>query len=117
MSGTITQITRVFKYGSLNLDDPGREMSAAQVKDFYADVYPELTQAGIEGPDYTDTQEVYEFKKAVGTKGITVVEAADMELEGEDPDTGLMSSLKKAFAKKSTGATVILPPSEAVGVV
>jgi PRTRC genetic system protein C len=113
----IEQLTRVFKYGSLNLEDPGREMSAQEVKDFYADVYPELTQAGIEGPDYKDLQEVYEFKKAVGTKGWTVLEASELELEGEDPDADMMKDLGKAFITNNRGSKVVEPPSEILGVV
>ena len=118
---SIQQITRVFKYGSLVLDDPGREMTAAEVKDFYADVYPELTQAVIEGPDYTDTQEVFEFKKAVGTKGLTVRQAARMEPPPEsknddvDVDFKFMDSVHKAAL--STAGEPELVPSEALGIV
>ncbi len=118
---SIQQITRVFKYGSLELDDPGREMSAAEVKDFYADVYPELTQAGIEGPDYTDTQEVFEFKKAVGTKGITVRQvartepSADTKITDEDVDFEFMKRVHKAAL--STAGDPEAPPSEALGIV
>ncbi len=117
----IQQITRVFKYGSLVLDDPGLEMSAADVKDFYADVYPELTQAGIEGPDYTDTQEVYEFKKAVGTKGLTVRQAARTEPQpddgGDDADVDFKFMDKVHNAALDTHGEPAPPPSEALGIV
>lgn len=68
MSVTVQQ-TRIFKYGALVLDDPGADMSLNEVKEFYGEVYPELTQSNIEGPEITDEGLVYEFRKTVGTKG------------------------------------------------
>jgi PRTRC genetic system protein C len=65
----ITQLERVFLYGTARLADPDSSMSPQEVKEFYSMMYPELTTAEIEG--FTENGEVieYTFKKAVGTKG------------------------------------------------
>jgi len=66
----VRNAARKFKYGSLDLEDPGMEMSPDEVRNFYAGVYPELTQSVIEGPEYNDDGSItYSFSKAVGTKG------------------------------------------------
>lgn len=65
----IIELTRVFKYNSLDLADPGPAMSAEQVRDFYANLYPEIVSAAIEGPEQRDDKLVYTFRRAVGTKG------------------------------------------------
>jgi len=66
----VKNATRNFKYGSLNLEDPGTEMTPEEVRNFYAGVYPELTQSVIEGPEYNDDGSItYSFSKSVGTKG------------------------------------------------
>ncbi len=67
---------RVFKYDNMVLDDPDPKMTPEEVKEFYAEIYPELTQAGIEGPEQDGETLEYEFDKAVGTKGISVEEIA-----------------------------------------
>ncbi len=67
---------RVFKYDNMVLDDPDQKMTPEEVKEFYAEIYPELTQAGIEGPEQDGETLEYEFDKAVGTKGISVEEIA-----------------------------------------
>ena len=64
-----TEITRKFKYNGITLDCPGLEFSPAEVKDIYTNAYPELTNAVIEGPIQTGDKLVYEFRRAVGTKG------------------------------------------------
>ncbi|MBI5642651.1 MAG: PRTRC system protein C [Deltaproteobacteria bacterium] len=61
---------RTFKYNSLTLQDPDPGMGPEEVKAFYSSIYPELTQAVIEGPEYDDLQGMtYEFRRAIGTKG------------------------------------------------
>jgi PRTRC genetic system protein C len=62
-------VNRIFKYNSLILDDPDPKWSIEEVKDFYANAYPELTQSIIEGPDVSDEGLTYTFRKSVGTKG------------------------------------------------
>ena len=43
-------LPRIFKYNTMHLDDPDPKMSPEEVKEFYSNIYPELTQAEIEGP-------------------------------------------------------------------
>lgn len=61
---------RTFKYNSLTLQDPDPSMGPEEVKAFYSSIYPELTQAVVEGPEYDDLQGMsYEFRRSIGTKG------------------------------------------------
>ena len=61
---------RTFKYNSLTLQDPDAGMGPEEVKAFYSSIYPELTQAVFEGPDYDELQcMTYEFRRSMGTKG------------------------------------------------
>jgi len=48
---TSKEAVRIFKYGSLELQDPDPSMTPEQVREFYSSVYPELTQSVIEGPE------------------------------------------------------------------
>ena len=124
----ITRLKRIFKYGALDLDDPGREMSPEEVKDFYADIYLELTQANIEGPEFVGDEERYEFRKAVGTKGqksplgrgeggfLTLREAAALE-PGPDEDLELMRQVAEAVFPDHENGEAMLPPSEAQGLI
>lgn len=129
MSTKIVQVERIFKYGGTVLDDPDPAMSPAEVKDFYADIFPELTQAVIEGPEYSDTQAVYTFEKKVGTKGVTVnALAAGLALvdgmsdaarpSSEDMESGGLD-LHRKVARALTGSEgePLLPPSDTLGVV
>ena len=65
----VKALVRVFRYGALELEDPDPKSTAEEVKEFWGDVYPELTQAIIEGPDYKEDRAEYTFRRAVGTKG------------------------------------------------
>ena len=40
-------LARTFRYNTIILDDPDPDMTPEQVKEFYANIYPELTQANI----------------------------------------------------------------------
>jgi PRTRC genetic system protein C len=51
------------------LSDPGQGMSPEEVRTHYAQVYPELASAGIEGPSVQDGKQVYVFTGSVGVKG------------------------------------------------
>ncbi len=72
---------RIFKYNSLILDDPDPKWSIEEVKDFYANAYPELTQSIIEGPDVSDEGVTYTFRKSVGTKGNETVSIGQIAYE------------------------------------
>lgn len=65
----IQTLTREFRYNSVVLADPNPALTLVQVRDFFANVYPEITSADIEGPVQTGAKEIYTFRRAVGTKG------------------------------------------------
>jgi len=62
-------LPRVFRYNSVELEDPGIEHDPVDVRNLYSATYPEITSAAIEGPEVKDGKRVYTFRKAVGTKG------------------------------------------------
>jgi PRTRC genetic system protein C len=65
----VSQAVREFKYNGVALKDPGAEYSIEQVREFYSTIYPEIVNADIEGPENVGNKVVYEFRRAVGTKG------------------------------------------------
>lgn len=72
----IQNLTREFRYNGVALADPGAMLSLPQVRDFYANVYPEITSADIEGPQQVGNKQIYTFRRAVGTKGARASETA-----------------------------------------
>lgn len=72
----IQNLTREFRYNGVVLPDPGQMLSLTQVRDFYANVYPEITSADIEGPEQVGGKVIYTFRRAVGTKGASAREVA-----------------------------------------
>ena len=65
----IEALKRTFSYNAIELADPGAALTPHQVKDFYTAVYPDLTNAEIEGPVVNGSTHAYTFRRAVGTKG------------------------------------------------
>ncbi len=65
----IQTLTREFTYNGVALADPNPAFTLPQVRDFYANVYPEITSADIEGPKQVGAKAIYTFRRAVGTKG------------------------------------------------
>ena len=125
MPATLQKIKRVFEYNNLKLDDIDG-MTPEEVKDFYSNIYPQLTQAEIDGPELKNDSEVYVFRKAVGTKGITVRElAAGKGLpipEMSPKNIALMTDvaaavLTTAYYGDDEGTSFILPPGEVLEVV
>lgn len=51
------------------LADPDPARSPEQVMSLYANQYPELTTATVDGPHYSDDGIEYLFKTTIGTKG------------------------------------------------
>jgi len=73
-------LARKFKYNTITLDDPDPKWTPEKVKEFYSNVYPELTQAVIMPPSIGEDGLEYKFEKTYGTKGvITVTELAERE--------------------------------------
>lgn len=95
------ELVRIFKYNSVDLQDPGSQYSAEAVRDFYAATYPEIVSAGIDGPEEKDGKMVYTFRRAVGTKGaeqamvkkyrdMTVAELFEHARQDPDPVCGFV---------------------------
>lgn len=62
-------LPRTFLYNNIELEDPGREHDAVDVRNLYSATYPEIVNAAIEGPEEKSGKIVYTFRRAVGTKG------------------------------------------------
>ena len=69
MTVNVENIKRVFRYNNMKLEEPDTKKSPEEVKEFYATLYPELTQSVIEGPEYKGNEIIYTFTRSVGTKG------------------------------------------------
>ncbi|MBB3259973.1 PRTRC genetic system protein C [Paraburkholderia bannensis] len=65
----IETLAREFVYNGARLTDPAPSFTLQQVRDFYANTYPEIVNAEIEGPEVRGNRHVYTFRRAVGTKG------------------------------------------------
>ncbi|HWW69675.1 MAG TPA: PRTRC system protein C [Duganella sp.] len=72
----IQELIREFKYNSVKLPDPNPAFTLVQVRDFFANVYPEIISADIEGPEQVGDKQVYSFRRAVGTKGGAILAPA-----------------------------------------
>lgn len=54
----------------IRLEDPDQSLAPAKVAVFYSNIYPELVNASVTGPKYTDSGEaVYSMSATIGTKG------------------------------------------------
>jgi PRTRC genetic system protein C len=65
----VQALERVFRYNGVDLPDPGQNFSPDQVKDLFTTNFPEMTTAVIEGPTESNGKLMFEFRRAVGTKG------------------------------------------------
>lgn len=69
----VTNMRRTFaiksRAGDTPLADPDPNLPPEQVMAFYANLYPELTQGCVTGPEIIDDQVAYTFKAEVGLKG------------------------------------------------
>lgn len=68
------ELKRVFVHNKnrkeIRLDDPDPSLPPAKVAVFYSNIYPELNNASVSGPKYTDDGEaIYTFSSTIGTKG------------------------------------------------
>lgn len=68
-----TTLERIFifrdKEQEIKLADPSPSFSPEAVLNFYAQTYPILTTATIEGPSINDDEVQYKFISQIGTKG------------------------------------------------
>jgi PRTRC genetic system protein C len=66
---TTTTLGRVFKFNSIEFDDPDINKSPDQVREFYSGIYPELNNAIVKDGIQEGDDMVYEFNINIGTKG------------------------------------------------
>lgn len=64
----VTKLKRVFKFKDRTLEDPNPKMTVGQVKEFYANEFPELINANTTEKTEGNTMTV-EFSTAIGKKG------------------------------------------------
>ena len=128
----LTQITlRQFKYGAMTLPDPDSTLTPVQVRDLYAGSRVDLTTAEVRGPTVEGNTAVYEFIRAVGTKGrgkaksqpIPVAEESKLTMAMAEAhilawgravapiDPGVQNALQKVCFQKNSEPLVL--PSEA----
>lgn len=70
LSNTMPRVFLLMENGQqTELADPGEKLSPDTVLNFYANTYPILTTASIEGPEIAEDRVVYKFLSAIGTKG------------------------------------------------
>lgn len=69
----VNTLPRVFYFNEAGRDiplaDPDTNLSKEAVLNFYANTYPVLTTAKIEGPVFKDDEMQYRFISTIGTKG------------------------------------------------
>jgi len=69
----VNTLNRVFlfteKGQDLKLTDPSGSFSPEAVLNFYAQTYPILTTARIDGPEIIDDELQFKFVSTIGTKG------------------------------------------------
>lgn len=65
----VEQLQRKFKYGVMDLDDPGESLSLERVREVWSQHYPELLTAQIEGPVVQGNKAVYTFVRSSRDKG------------------------------------------------
>jgi PRTRC genetic system protein C len=100
----VINIERKFKYNSVSLPDPNPDLSADQVREFYATQFPELNNAVVEGPVTKDKTATWTFTRAAGAKGMKPVRTNGMPAKDvvkaamASPVAGLDTSLALAAA-------------------
>lgn len=114
---------RVFYYNQMPLDDPDLSLSPEEVKDFYSEVFPELSQGVVEGPELKEEGAVYTLRKAVGTKGVWIT-VSDIVKEKvpfpfqpvkEKIDFSFMETVAKVIRRDDGDG--ILPPHDTLGMI
>ena len=69
----VNSLERIFVHSDkgteLELADPSSNLRAETVLNFYAQTYPVLTTAKIEGPEIINDKVRYKFVSTIGTKG------------------------------------------------
>ncbi len=66
---TVKPTERIFSYVGLSLPDLNPKLAPDEMKAAYANQYPELATAAINGPEVVGDKLRYEFVRSLGTKG------------------------------------------------
>lgn len=69
MAAKIEKIERVFEFNGIRLPDPGSSLTPEEVRNHYANTYPDLLNAAIKGPSEDGGKQIYSFNRSTGTKG------------------------------------------------
>ena len=70
---SIQKLTRTFKFKEQIFSDPNPKWTENEVREFFANEYPELNNANISSPVQTGSEAQYTFETNVGTKGQLIV--------------------------------------------
>ena len=71
---------RQFIYDERTFPDPGEHLTPYEVRTSMVTFFPELSNAEIKGPRAEGDDQIYEFERRVGTKGVLPDEPACAEL-------------------------------------
>lgn len=110
-AGPLKTLPRRFKYDNIVLDDIDPETSPEDIMASYADIYPDLANGTVEGPEMTEDALVYTFRTRIGTKGT----GCDKKKAGS-VDFSIMDKIFYALTSKAD-EEVIMPPSEFLEVI
>lgn len=70
MTATVLTLSRVFRFGGRDLDDPSPDMTPAEVLRHYARLFPRMLGAKVIEPVLEGDKHVYQIKEAnYGDKG------------------------------------------------
>ena len=69
MALEVKSLTREFVYNGTKLPDPNPSLGIEGVRDIFAQTYPEIANAAIDGPTQKGGVQSYTFVRSVGTKG------------------------------------------------
>ncbi|MFV8526716.1 PRTRC system protein C [Ralstonia pseudosolanacearum] len=126
------QLTREFRYSGVRLADPSPRFTLEQVRDFYANTYPEILNADIDGPSVEGTLQVYGFRRAVGRKGSDLavlrdqIETGSLYAKGRKSITtsqlnkpaanALLKACRPHRDHRTAHGTMLLPPAASLQV-
>lgn len=77
---------RKFVYDGKSYDDPNPDFSIDQVREHMANFFPELTTAEVLPARTEGDDQIIEFKRKVGVKGVTAIAVVEDEEETHNPE-------------------------------
>ena len=67
MEGKI--LTRIFEFNGVRLPDISPTLSVEEIRNAYAQQFPDIATASITGPEAVGDKLRYQFTRAIGSKG------------------------------------------------